>query len=207
MKTLTVLVALVALSVPAGAAGRCAPLLTDARGDVQETGTNPPYPVEDVRQVDLLSVDLASTAKTITATFTVASLDPESQPLEAHLYSVGFSTEGQRYYLDARHDAGADSYSVRRLLTGRDAPEDMLVPASSSEDVADATGTYSTKRGVITVTAPRSVFATTGGLSGAVTSIRATTYAGARVPGAEVYEFADHGRTDRSHRVGTPGCR
>jgi hypothetical protein len=207
MKT-SLLAAAIVLSLcpPALASARCTPLLTDPAGDVQETGVNPPAPVEDERQVDLLSVDLDSTRRQVTATFRVVSLDPETQPLEAHAYEVGFTTNGQRYYLWVSHDANENNFWVVHQLGDATTGEDQPLAPGAREVLGDAVGTYQPRQRLITVTARASQFEGPGGLGRELTSVRATSYAGSRAPGGEAYEFADHGRTDRVHRVGTPGC-
>jgi hypothetical protein len=197
---------LLAVAAPSGAASRCTPLLSDPAGDVQETGHNPPPPVEDVSQVDLLSVDLSSSRSSVTARFRLASLNPESQPLEAHAYEVGFTSAGQRYYLVATHDATADRYTLHHLTSGSAPPEDQPVPAATSESLGEVTGSYVTRQHVVTITARLAQFDGGGGLGKELTSIRASTYAGTRAPGGEIFEWADHGRTDRVHRIGTGGC-
>jgi hypothetical protein len=207
MKT-SLLAAAVLLSLcpPSLAASGCTALLTDPAGDVQETGANPPAPVEDERQVDLLSVDLASTRRQITASFRVVSLDAETQPLEAHAYEVGFTSNGQRYYLYVSHDANADHYWVVHQLGDATTGEDQPLAPGAREVLGDAVGTYRPRQRLITVTARAAQFEGAGGLGKEVTSIRATTYAGSRAPGGEAFEFADHGRTDQVHRIGSPGC-
>lgn len=197
---------LLSLCVPSQAASRCTPVLSDPAGDVQETGLNPPAPVEDVRQVDLRSVDLASTRSAITATFRLVSLDPGTQPLEAHAYEVGFTSNGQRYYLYASHDESADYFEVVHQLGDAATGEDQVVAPGAREVLGQAFGSYQPRQRLITVTARLAQFESSGGLGKDLTSIRATTYAGSRAPGGEAYEFADHGRTDRVHRIGTPGC-
>jgi hypothetical protein len=194
-------------AVPAAASPRCVPLLTDPAGDVAETGANPPYPVEDVKQVDLLSADVATTRTTITARFRLAALGLESSPFESHAYEVGFTTGEQRYYLVAHHDSAEDSYEVSHLLTGPAAPEDQgPIAPGAAEVLATVTGTYDARHDTITVTAPLSAFKRTGGVGASLTAIRASTYAGTRPPGGAVYEWADNGRTDRYYRVGARGC-
>jgi hypothetical protein len=205
MRTTLLAVALLApLALPAAASARCVPLLTDPKGDVQETGVNPPYPVEDTRQVDLVSVDLASTRTTVTARFRLERLGTESSPMESHAYEVGFTTAGTRYYLIARHDETGDEYELQKLLTGPAAPEDQPIAPGAAESLASLEGTYDGRHHTITVTAPRSAFGDAFGRE--LTAVRASTYAGVRPPGGTVYEWADRGRTDRVHRVGTRGC-
>jgi hypothetical protein len=207
MKTyLAAAAVLLSLCPPSLAASRCTPLLTDPAGDVQETGLNPPAPVEDERQVDLLSVDLASTRGQVTASFRVVSLDPEAQPLEAHAYEVGFTSNGQRYYLYASHDAKADYFTVVHQLGDATTGEDQPLAPGAREVLGEAVGSYQPRKRLITVTARLSQFEGAGGLGKELTSIRATSYAGSRAPGGEAFEFADHGRTDRVHRLRTPGC-
>jgi hypothetical protein len=194
-------------AVPAAASARCVPLLTDAAGDVMETGANPPYPVEDVKQVDLISADLSTTRTTITARIRLASLSVESSPVESHAYEVGFTTGEQRYYLTAHHDSTEDSYEAVHLLTGPAAPEDKgKLSPGAAEVLATVKGTYDARHNTITVTAPLSVFKGTGGIGASLTAIRASTYAGTRPPGGAIYEWADQGRTDRYYRVGSRGC-
>jgi hypothetical protein len=202
---LLALALLVPLALPAAASARCAPLLTDPAGDVMETGGNPPAPVEDVNQVDLLSADLAATRTAVTATFRLAKLGLESSPVESHAYEVGFTTGEQRYYLRAYHDRDGDSYELVHLLSGPAAPEDQAVPAGAAEVLATVSGTYDARHDTITVTASRSAFHATGGVGATLSVIRASTYAGVRPPGGAVYEWADHGRTDRVYRVGGRG--
>jgi hypothetical protein len=204
---LALLASLAAVPAAASASARCAPLLTDPAGDVAETGANPPYPVEDVRQVDLLSADIATTRTTITARIRLAALGLESSPSESHAYEVGFTTGEQRYYLVAHHDSAEDSYELSHLLTGPAAPEDKgLIAPGAAEVLATVKGTYDARHDTITVTAPLSAFKRTGGVGASLTAIRASTYAGTRPPGGAVYEWADQGRTDRYYRVGARGC-
>lgn len=202
--TLLALALLVPLALPAAASGRCVPLLTDPKGDVQETGVNPPYPVEDTRQVDLVSVDLATTRTTVTARFRLERLGLESSPIEAHAYDVGFTTAGTRYYLVARHDETGDEFELQKLLTGPAAPEDQPVAPGAAESLAFVKGRYDGRHDTITVVAPRSAFGDAFGRE--LSAVRASTYAGVRPPGGAVYEWADRGRTERVHRVGSAGC-
>jgi hypothetical protein len=209
MRTAVIAAVLLSLGLPlqaSQAASRCTPLLSDPAGDVQETGANPPAPVEDERQVDLLSVDLASGRGTITASFRVVSLDPEAQPLEAHAYEVGFTSNGQRYYLYASHDSTANYFEVVHQLGDSATGEDQPVAPGAREVLGDASGSYQPRQRLITITARLAQFEGAGGLGKDLTSIRATSYAGSRAPGGEAYEWADHGRTDRGYRIGTPGC-
>jgi hypothetical protein len=209
MKTSVIAGVLLSLTLPVQASqatSRCMPLLSDPAGDVQETGLNPPAPVEDVRQVDLLSVDVASGRGSITARFHVVSLDPETQPVEAHAYEVGFTSNGQRYYLFVSHDASADQFWVVHQLGDSETGEDKPLAPGAREVLGEAIGTYQPRQRLITVTARLAQFEGGGGLGKELSSIRATTYAGSRAPGGEAYEFADHGRTNQVHRIGTPGC-
>jgi hypothetical protein len=209
MKTSVLAVVLLSLSLPVPASqatSRCVPLLSDPAGDVQETGVNPPAPVEDVRQVDLLSVDLTSGHGSITASFQVVSLDPEARPLEAHAYEVGFTSNGQRYYLYASHDASADEFWVVHQLGDSETGEDKPLAPGAREVLGEASGSYQPRQRRITITARLSQFEGGGGLGKELSSIRSTTYAGSRAPGGEAYEFADHGRTEQVYRLGTAGC-
>ena len=189
-----------ALVAPSARAG-CPHLVADPRGDVHQTVASPDPAVEDVRENDLLSVDLTDTPRTITATFHVAALG--GQTVEAHLYELGFSTETDRWYLRAQHGLRGEDYELVHLVGSRDAPEDT--GAGGGALAVTVTGTYRPGTATLTVTAPRSEFGES--LRGPLQLIRANVWHGVEPPAGGVYlEAADRGRTDRTYRLGRTRC-
>jgi hypothetical protein len=192
----------------ASGAPHCAHLLVDPSGDVHETGINPPSPVEDTRKVDLLSAELQSDARTLTATLRVASLDPESSTLESHLYELGFNIGPVRYYLAATIDGADHRYEVDKLMVGASPPEDQKPPQPAGGTIiASVQGDYNTRTNTVAITAPLEVLGLWPGGRAHLSLIRATTGAGITEPFGGAQESADDGRTERSYTAGTPSCR
>jgi hypothetical protein len=162
-RTSLVLAALGVVSALAvGGANAAAPkvsckMITDGTGDAA-VATLSPLPVD--ASDDILSADIASNAKSITAVIRlkgVAYPDPEWLPGRA--YNVNFTLKGSPYddiFLTARTFPQGVQYSIGHRET--------LPPLGSSSNIYDAvaTGSIDTAKGEIRITAPMAVLSKLG---------------------------------------------
>lgn len=203
--------AVVAFTVPSADAAPCRPLLTDPRGDSSYADTGDALrSVEDGRLTDLLSVDLGSDRKELTARIQTVGRDPEggTSTLD-HLWHVDFSTATERFSLSAQSNRLTEQrFTLYRIVAGDDVPEDEERPSASAGVGVDTvvSGTIDEVAGRIVMRVPVSAFTEFGGLGRQLTTLRAGAYSGLSANVVGEYTSTDFGSTRSRFRVGTRGC-
>ncbi|MCA1711190.1 MAG: hypothetical protein LC789_05935 [Actinobacteria bacterium] len=201
----TAVVLSLAATVVAGGAAVAAPkaapscnLVTDAKGD--GTGfllTDMNYLPND-RNLDLVSGDVAATAKTITAVIRTDALDlKDSDAPTGRAYYANFTVDGVELFLSAALDgAGGATYSGG-YIEGR------------RTRLGEATGVLDTKAQEIRISAPVSLFAEKApikpGKKVLDLNLLAQRYVGDRSAGG-VTPSADEATGGKAYVVGAPSC-
>lgn len=161
---------------------------------------------------DIISADIASDGKVVTAAIRVASIG-----------GAQTSPQGRGFAFDFLLPTSELQASLRAVLINGQAPyyeatiKDPSVPNSPSTFLAKATGVIDEKKKEIRITAPVSVFSQLGPMTkntlvtpagDAATSGRAVPPSPgvAGQPVASRYVFADVATTSKPYRVGTASC-
>lgn len=198
---LGVCAALAAATGVAAAAPKAAPvcnLVTDAKGD--GTGflfTDADYLPNDAN-LDLVSGDIASTAKVITAVIRTDALDlSDSAAPTGRAYYANFTVDGVDLFLSAALDgAGAATYSAGYIDTTR-------------TSLGAVTGVVDTKKKEIRITAPVSIFAEQATIKPGKRvldlNLLAQRYVGNRSVGGAT-PSADEALGGKAYTAGSPSC-
>jgi hypothetical protein len=182
-------------------------LVTDAKGDtfaaryqdtIHELGGPGLYgPAEPA--LDILSVDVASNGKTITAVVRVDKLAKNASSAPGGLaFRVQFASEAEddeNMYLNAATDGTKDTFTAgTRAIT-----------ANLSTKLADVKGVFDLAKNEIRISAPVSVFAAQGVKSGAVLNLDFDQTASRQLAEGRA-AFADVATGGSTYKVGTPSC-
>lgn len=209
MRTRPALAIVLAASVVLGGAATAAPkakpvkpvcnIVTDPKGDTfllrTQDGAGAYGPQEDA--LDIVSADLASNAKKITAVIRVAKLAESIATGRGQSYEMQFLTNGteNKLYLSATILNGAKTFGVGF----RDATSNL------SSSLGEASGVFDLAKSEIRITAPVSTFSGQGdGVKpGTVLTVGDLT-ASRNIVVANV--FADVATDGGSYRAGNPSC-
>ncbi|MCU1603463.1 MAG: hypothetical protein JWO22_4172 [Frankiales bacterium] len=186
------------LSGTAGAASKPKPacnLVTDAAGDATGFLVASSTPLPSDVNLDILSADVASDAKKVTAVIRTAAIGSDSTSPTGDIYYQNFAVDGTKYYLEAlvTGTTGTLSYGD---FSGTGGTRKNLGPADGVVDAAGKT---------VHVTVPVSAVGIKNGKSviDGLDSL-AQRYVNLAVVG--ITPTADEATSDKTYKTGTPSC-
>ncbi len=186
----------VAVSGTAGAAAKpSCNLITDAPDDAKGLLITDPAPMPtSAKNLDVLSADIASDAKNITAVVRVTALDAtDTESPGGRTYYTYFTAAGVDFYMTASRSAvGADTFSVG------------FVDTTGRSKLAGATGVFDLAKKEVRVSAPLAAFAAQAKLTPG-TSLTGLNVLSQRIVGALTLS-ADEAASDAAYTVGGASC-
>ena len=219
-------VALLALSPAALAAPKSCNLLVDPRGDDHATSDHTTTPqtedVYDSSDLDVVSADVATNAKYLTAvvrTTTLQESDPESPT--GRMWQLMFVVGEQRYVMSAMLAPDGSRGAVYRETADY---EEGGYGATAGEGIGPAAVSFDFKRREVRMTAPLSLFAPYASISKGrvIRNLDVWTFhfygtGGGRVEtpvadwvvdwgGGGFAHSVDHGAGTKSYVAGSPSC-
>lgn len=206
-----------ALASPAGAAPACR-LVTDRGGDQITAKTDPRY-----GEVDVLSADVATDSKSLTAVVRLASLGAvrRDDPRSGRMYEFDFTVNETTFMMLGSLMYGGEDWGVWTRPTKR-YPE--AKGGGGFYFVGEATGVVDPARGEVRITAPLSVFSRLAPIRHGTRlyalsafsytaegfNVRYPTPVEGRDVGAVVVGYSDAddawGRMETSYRAGSASC-
>lgn len=190
-------VGLVASAGLAGAAPAACNLVSDAKGDAGGFVITDPAPLPSNPQLDLVSGDIATKGKTITAVIRTAELGAtDSQAPTGRAYYANFDAAGATLFLAVRIDGtGAASYTGGFIENTR-------------TSLGPATGVIDTAKKEIRISAPLSLFNAQAAIKDGTAiqnlNLLAQRFVGAA--GAGATPSADDALGGKTYTAGSPSC-
>ena len=171
-------------------------VVTDPAGDA--TGflvTSSPLPSDD--HLDILSADIASDAKNVTAVIRLKAVGADSTSPTGGTVYFNFSIAATKVFLAAVLDGATATYEAG----------DFTGPSGQRHRVADATGFIDPKTSSIHITTPANTFSSTikKGTKLNTFDVLAQRYIGSSAAGG-VTPTADEATADKVVVAGTPSC-
>ena len=190
----------------------CTHLLVDPAGDVDTTFS--PTVLVPTNEVDLISADLRTTKKEVSATVELKDLEDEGTSLTDRSYEVDFTTNGQRYLLEFEGGRPYNDAYAWHVVLGDDNPEQSNgAGAQSAEGVGPTLGfTVDRHRNTVTMRFARDIFDKFGGIGSKLTGISASAWWGNGVKPtpesgfAGTYGSSDFGYSAKVYRDGAASC-
>jgi hypothetical protein len=150
--------------------------------------------------LDIVSADVATDAKTITAVLRLNKLAKTASSAPGGLsYRVQFSAPGEsdeNMYLSASTTGTADTFAAgTRAIT-----------ANLSTKLTDATGIFDVTKNEIRISVPLATFAAQGVKAGVPLSFAGLDQTSARLTPTGTSSFADVALSDKTYKVGAPSC-
>ncbi len=186
-------------------------LITDAKGDTfavrAQDGAGAYGPQENA--LDIVSGDLASDGKVLTAVFrvqklaTVAATSPNGLSFRMQFTHAGLDPDTNLFLSGRASNTGNSFIAGSRAIT-----------ANLSTKLADATGVFDVAKNEVRITAPLSAFAKVGRAMKKGTKLQlgdldqtASRFVGVNpLTGADTAVFADVTRSVKSYTIGTKSC-
>jgi hypothetical protein len=173
-----------ALAAPAKAAPVCN-IVTDDKGDGSLVAT------PNSKALDVVSADIATGAKTVTAIIRVDGMGTDPMTTLGVEYKINFTVGGMSQFLRYQNSTGLGETYDYGDQSGANA-------GSTSKGTAD--GAIDAAKGTITISAPKSEFA--GMKGGTATEIIARSY----VSLGALFESADTATGTKPYKDLTPSC-
>jgi hypothetical protein len=167
-------------------------LLTDDAGDATGflvTG----LPLPNNANLDILSGDIASNAKTVTGVLRLANIGKDSTSV-ADTYYVNFTVGESTYYLAATYDGTTATYAVG----------DNSGTGGTRHTIAAATGKVDAAKKTVTISTPLSTIGLTS--KAVYTDINALAQRYIGGAGRGLTPTADDATTDKTYKGGTLSC-
>jgi hypothetical protein len=199
MRVVRPVLALAALSCLVGgvsahaAAKPVCKLVTDASGDA--TGfvlTGLPLPND--ANLDILSADIATGKKKVTAVIRLASLGKDSTSV-SDTYYFNFQVGDAKYYMDAVYDGSASSFQAG----------DFDSKTGNRNDLGDIDGKIDTKAKTVTMTAPLSTWGISPTAKLSDFDVLGQRFIGNNLVGGAT-PTADEATSAKTYKGGTPSC-
>lgn len=189
---------LVATAGLAGAAPAACNLVSDAKGDATGLFVTEPGPLPNDAQLDLVSGDIATKGKTVTAVIRVAELAlTDASAPTGRAYYANFDAAGASFFLSASLDqAGAAEYSGGFIDQTR-------------TTLGDVKGVVDVAKKEIRISAPLGLFAEQATIKDGTAiqnlNLLAQRYVGAPGVGGAT-PTADDALGGKTYTAGTPSC-
>lgn len=186
------------LSGTAGASSKPKPvcnLVTDAAGDATGFLVASATPLPSDPNLDVLSADVASDAKKLTAVIRVAALGADTTSPTGDIYYQNFSVDGTKYFLEATVNGTTATYSYGNF-TGTGGTRKNLGEADGKLDAAGK---------AVHITVPASTVGITNGKS-VIDGLDTLAQRYIDLVAVGITPTADEATSDRSYKTGAPSC-
>ena len=190
--------AALAFAGTAGAAAKPKPvcnLVTDKAGDATGFLVASSTPMPTDANLDILSADVASDAKKLTAVIRVAKLGADSTSPTGDIYYQNFSVGGTKYYLEALVTGTKGSYSLG----------DFSGTGGTRHNIEDATGKLDLAHNAVHITVPASSVGAKAGKS-VIGDLDTLAQRYVNLVAVGITPTADEATSPRTYKAGALSC-